>query len=126
MIAEAAPNSVPVQMLVATGQLAFTWYLAHIILGLGTIEALGLTGTQPPMIALLAALILFTAAALISWGWKVGAPRAARMVDARRLRLTNAEILCAIFAPLALSMEDSRREIAAPTNFALILSSLKE
>lgn len=70
MIAEAAPNSVPVQMLVATGQLAFTWYLAHIILGLGTIEALGLTGTQPPMIALLAALILFTAAALISSGWK--------------------------------------------------------
>ncbi|HSI63730.1 MAG TPA: heparan-alpha-glucosaminide N-acetyltransferase domain-containing protein [Candidatus Saccharimonadia bacterium] len=31
----------------SVGRLAFTWYIAHIILGLGTVEALGWTGASP-------------------------------------------------------------------------------
>lgn len=31
----------------SVGRLAFTWYVAHIILGLGTVEALGLTSVSP-------------------------------------------------------------------------------
>jgi uncharacterized membrane protein YeiB len=70
MLTEARPNSVVVQAFVATGQLAFTWYMAHIVLGLGGIEALGLAGTQSPSVALLAALAFFAVALCVSWAWR--------------------------------------------------------
>lgn len=70
MLAEARRNAGVVQAFVATGQLAFTWYMAHIILGLGAIEGLGLTGTQSPEVALLAAVGFFATALGASWAWR--------------------------------------------------------
>jgi uncharacterized membrane protein YeiB len=43
--------------------------MAHIVLGLGAIERLGLTGTQSPEVALLAASGFFAAALGVSWAW---------------------------------------------------------
>jgi uncharacterized protein len=39
------------QPLAATGQMALTWYFAHIVLGLGAVVALGLVASQPLPIA---------------------------------------------------------------------------
>ncbi len=69
MLAETAPTSRFVKALVDTGRLAFTWYVAHIVLGLGTIEALGLTGTETPERAALAAVAFFATAVAVSWFW---------------------------------------------------------
>jgi uncharacterized membrane protein YeiB len=59
------------QPLAATGQMALTWYFAHIVLGLGTIVALGLEGSQPLPVAAGCGLGFFTAAVAVSWLWKM-------------------------------------------------------
>jgi uncharacterized membrane protein YeiB len=56
--------------LVDTGQMAFTWYFGHIILGLGTVEALGLVSTQSLPRAAGCGVLFFVLAVLISWLWK--------------------------------------------------------
>jgi uncharacterized protein len=56
--------------LAATGQMALTWYFAHIALGLGLLVALGRVGTEPPTAAAGYGLLFFGAAVLLSWGWK--------------------------------------------------------
>jgi uncharacterized protein len=56
--------------LVATGQMALTWYFAHIVLGLGTIVALGLVASQPPQVAAGWGVGFFGVAVLVSWLWK--------------------------------------------------------
>jgi uncharacterized membrane protein YeiB len=56
--------------LVDTGQMAFTWYFAHIVLGLGTVEALDLTSTQSLPSAAGCGVLFFALAVLISWLWK--------------------------------------------------------
>jgi uncharacterized membrane protein YeiB len=56
--------------LVDTGQLALTWYFAHIILGLGTVVALGLVATQPLPRAAGCGVFFFALAVLLSWLWK--------------------------------------------------------
>jgi uncharacterized membrane protein YeiB len=56
--------------LAATGQMALTWYFAHIILGLGTVVALGLVSSQPLPEAAGCGLLFFVTAVLASWLWK--------------------------------------------------------
>lgn len=56
--------------LVATGQMALTWYFTHIIFGLGTIVALDLVTTQPLVVAAGSGLLFFVAAAGVSVAWK--------------------------------------------------------
>jgi uncharacterized membrane protein YeiB len=58
------------QPLVATGQMALTWYFAHIVIGLGTVVALGLESTQSLSIAAGVGALFFVMAVLVSWLWK--------------------------------------------------------
>jgi uncharacterized membrane protein YeiB len=56
--------------LAATGQMALTWYIAHIVLGLGTVMALDLVASQPLPVAAGCGVGFFTVAVLASWLWK--------------------------------------------------------
>jgi uncharacterized protein len=58
------------QPLSATGQMALTWYVAHIVLGLGAVVALGLVGSQPLPVAAGYGGGFFAGAVLVSWLWK--------------------------------------------------------
>lgn len=55
--------------LAATGRTALTWYAAHILLGLGTLVALGLVGTEPLPVAAGYGVLFFGIAVLVSWAW---------------------------------------------------------
>jgi uncharacterized membrane protein YeiB len=57
--------------LAATGQMALTWYFAHIVLGLGAIVALGLTNSQTLLVAAGCGAGFFAAAVVVSWLWKL-------------------------------------------------------
>ncbi len=59
------------QALAATGQMALTWYFAHIVLGLGAIVALGLESSQPLLVAAGCGVCFFAVAVLVSWLWKL-------------------------------------------------------
>jgi len=56
--------------LVDTGQMALTWYFGHIVLGLGTVVALGLVSTQSLPRAAGYGVSFFVLAVLLSWLWK--------------------------------------------------------
>jgi uncharacterized membrane protein YeiB len=58
------------QPLAATGQMALTWYFAHIVLGLGAIVALGLVNSQPLLVAAGCGASFFIVAIIVSWLWK--------------------------------------------------------
>ena len=46
-VAQAFAGTLWVRALIAAGQMAFTWYVGHIVLGLGTVIALGWTASRP-------------------------------------------------------------------------------
>lgn len=56
--------------LVSTGQMALTWYFAHIVVGLGSLIALGFAGTESLPVAAGYGLMFFGTAVLLSWAWK--------------------------------------------------------
>ncbi|HEY4259067.1 MAG TPA: DUF418 domain-containing protein, partial [Schlesneria sp.] len=56
--------------LVVTGQMALTWYMAHIVFGLGTIEALDLVGSQSLPIAVASGVGFFLIVVALSSLWK--------------------------------------------------------
>jgi uncharacterized membrane protein YeiB len=68
--AEAWPDAPWVAPLAAMGQMALTWYVVHIVFGLGTIVALGLATRQPMPVGQACGLLFFATAVLISWLWK--------------------------------------------------------
>jgi uncharacterized protein len=68
-LTEACPAAL-LKPLVATGQMALTWYCAHIVLGLGAVALLGLTTSQPLRVAVGCGLLFFVLAVLLSWPWK--------------------------------------------------------
>jgi uncharacterized protein len=68
-LAERFPNHFLVRALVATGRMAFTWYIGHIFLGLGGVILLGLHGTQPPALAVATGSAFFVLAMVISTFW---------------------------------------------------------
>lgn len=55
--------------LAATGQMALTWYFAHIVFGLGALVALDRVGTERLPVAAGYGLLFFGSAVLLSWGW---------------------------------------------------------
>ena len=57
--------------LAATGQMALTWYFAHIVLGLGAVVALGLENSQSLLMAAGCGVCFFAVAILVSWLWKL-------------------------------------------------------
>lgn len=56
--------------LVDTGQLALTWYFGHIVIGLGTLLALGVVNTETLPVAAALGVLFFVFAAVVSLGWK--------------------------------------------------------
>ena len=46
-VAERFAGAFAVRALVATGQMAFTWYIGHIVIGLGTLEHFQWVDNQP-------------------------------------------------------------------------------
>jgi uncharacterized membrane protein YeiB len=54
--------------------MAFTWYFAHIVLGLGTIVDLGMAASQPLPVAAGCGVGFFALAVLFSWLWKMILP----------------------------------------------------
>jgi uncharacterized membrane protein YeiB len=69
-VAERFAESVVVRALVATGQLAFTWYVGHIAFGLGAVMALGLTEDRPLSIGLATGAGFFAVATVVSSFWR--------------------------------------------------------
>lgn len=70
LMAEARATTWGVLALIApAGRQTLTLYIAHIALGMGTLEALGLLGGQTPAAALLAALLFSAAATLFAFLW---------------------------------------------------------
>ena len=70
LIAERFPMASPVRALVATGQLAFTWYALHIVLGLGAVDSLGWTEDRPLAVGFATGAAFFLLAALLSLLWR--------------------------------------------------------
>jgi uncharacterized membrane protein YeiB len=70
VIATARPQGRVVRALVATGRMAFTWYVAHILLGLGFVVAMGWDKTGSAPVGLLAGLAFFSLAVVTSAVWK--------------------------------------------------------
>jgi uncharacterized membrane protein YeiB len=68
--ADAWPRAPWVAPLAAMGQMALTWYVLHILVGLGTVVALGLATREPLPVGQACGLLFFSAAVLISWLWK--------------------------------------------------------
>lgn len=58
------------QPVVATGQLALTLYVAHVILGMGFLELLGRLENQSIQFALCAALVFWLLAMLFAHYWR--------------------------------------------------------
>ena len=50
--------------------MALTWYVGHIVLGLGAVEALGLIGNETLPVAFGSGLAFFALAVVLSWVWK--------------------------------------------------------
>jgi uncharacterized membrane protein YeiB len=69
-LAETYPGAFWIKPLAATGQMAFTWYVAHIVLGLGGVVALGLASSRPLPVAEAFGLLFFAAAVVVSLFWK--------------------------------------------------------
>jgi len=70
LFCERLPSNFLVRCLVPTGQMAFTWYVAHILIGLGGLALIGLTERQPLLLAIVCAFGFFAFAVLLSSLWK--------------------------------------------------------
>jgi uncharacterized membrane protein YeiB len=65
-IAERFAGTVAMRSLVACGQMAFTWYVVHIVVGLGGLVMLGLAGSKSLMFSVVAAAGFFVTLCAIS------------------------------------------------------------
>lgn len=68
-LAQRWPRFAPMQWLIATGRMSLTLYVAHVILGMGTLEAMGRLGGQRIEFSLLATLVFCVAGVLFSVFW---------------------------------------------------------
>jgi len=57
--------------LVSTGQLALTHYVAHVVLGMGTLEMLGLLENQSLAFSVMSSILFCVAAVLFSYFWRL-------------------------------------------------------
>jgi uncharacterized membrane protein YeiB len=65
-VTERFADAPPVRALAATGQMAFTWYVGHIVVGLGAVIVLGWTEDRPVAAAVGAGLAFFASACVVS------------------------------------------------------------
>ena len=65
-IAERFAQAFVVRALIATGQMAFTWYIGHIVIGLGGLVVLDMAGNQTLPRAVVTACAFFGCVLLIS------------------------------------------------------------
>jgi uncharacterized protein len=70
MLAEAVPSAGWQRALAATGQMALTLYVAHVVVGLGTLEALGMLKGHSVTFAVLAATAFNASSVLFAWAWR--------------------------------------------------------
>jgi uncharacterized membrane protein YeiB len=66
----ARPSALWLGPLVAMGQMALTWYFFHIVFGLGSVVAAGLSTSQPLPVAEAWGVLFFAVAVFVSWLWK--------------------------------------------------------
>jgi len=59
-----------IRALAATGQMALTWYISHIVLGLGFVVLWGWTEDQPLFVSISAAFGFFSLSMLVSHAWR--------------------------------------------------------
>ncbi len=64
-----APRLPALSLFTAAGRQTLTLYLAHILIGMGTLEILGMTQNQTPAQSLQASLLFCALAALYAWLW---------------------------------------------------------
>ena len=69
-VAQRFATSRVVRAMVAAGQMAFTWYVGHIVLGLGGVILFGLYDNKPVGIAVAAGLTFFAIACVVSFYWR--------------------------------------------------------
>ncbi len=69
-VAERYPKAVWLQPMVSTGQLALTLYVAHVVIGMGTLEAIGRLENQSPPFAMASALVFSAAAIAFATLWR--------------------------------------------------------
>lgn len=69
MVCRRTEDRLPVRAMIATGQMAFTWYVGHIVLGLGTIDELELFD-RPTWLAVTCGFGFFALAAALSLWWR--------------------------------------------------------
>jgi uncharacterized membrane protein YeiB len=69
-VAEAFAGALWVRALVAAGQMAFTWYVGHIVLGLGAVIALGWAERRALWEGVSAGLAFFAVACVLSLLWR--------------------------------------------------------
>ena len=63
---EASPDAPWASPLAATGQMAFTWYVGHIVIGLGGVLVSGLATTQSLPVGEAAGVLFFAMAVVVS------------------------------------------------------------
>lgn len=68
--AERWPTNRLIKSLASTGQLAFTWYMVHIMIGLGTIDTLGLSASRSLATGIACGIGFFAVTVLLSVLWK--------------------------------------------------------
>jgi uncharacterized membrane protein YeiB len=68
--AEAWPTAPWLAPLAAMGQMALTWYMFHIVFGLGSVLALGLAMSRPLPVGQACGFLFFSAAVFVSWLWR--------------------------------------------------------
>jgi len=60
-----------IKPLVYTGQLSLTLYVAHVLIGMGTLEAVGRLYNQSIDFSVLSALVFFICGLFFAWGWRL-------------------------------------------------------
>ena len=66
---EKFPRSLPSRLIISTGQLALTLYVAHVVVGMGILESIGLLSNQTLEFAVGSALIFCATGILYSYFW---------------------------------------------------------
>ncbi len=66
---EKSPDSLAARLIISTGQLALTMYVAHVVVGMGILESIGLLSNQTLEFAVISALIFCAVGMLYSYLW---------------------------------------------------------
>lgn len=68
-VGERFPDSIWIRPLVATGQLALTLYVAHVVIGMGILQAIGRLENQSLVISVVASMIFCISGVVFAYAW---------------------------------------------------------